>query len=229
MGPSVVCPVLCVAIALTRSSANSPVPTDASMGSAVSDDLPPFATLTTDEDRERKAERSSPGTYNVIVNPDSFQHLPEYSEDAEVKRERLSPLRRGSVSASLASSLGRDSVVEGIPVPGDPNIVVLPRFEDIARRGTFSSKDPLSPSTQLSKVKSEDSMASMNPPLPPAMIDETPSTTTIDSRYLTQFRHVVWKQLVPAELDQVDGMDSSSFDFMELAAQSFPPVRRRFP
>jgi hypothetical protein len=90
----------------------SPVPTDGSNGSTT-DELGAFASLTTDEDRERKAECASPGTYNVVVNPSSFKHLPEYSDDLKT----LSPPQEPISS-----------------VPGDPNIVVLRQFEDINRR-----------------------------------------------------------------------------------------------
>src|ERR1700754_2724477 len=99
---------------IKRPSANSPALTETSPTSVPLDDLPPFATLTTDEDREKKAERSSPGTYNVVVNQDSFQHLPEYTDDPEVKRELLSPMRRGSLATSLGSSLSREAAVEGL-------------------------------------------------------------------------------------------------------------------
>lgn len=204
---------------------NSPAMTEASTGSAVVDDLPPFASLTTDEDREKKAERSSPGTYNVVVNQDSFQHLPEYNDDPELKKELLSPLRRGSIATSLASSAGRDSAAEGVAVPGDPNIVVLPRFEDAARRGTFSSKDPrspISPSTKHAFIKSED-------PDEAVITNELDPINNVgrmgqDARYLRQFRHVVWKQLVPAEPDQRDGMMRSSVNVLEAAANIFPPL-----
>lgn len=52
---------------------------------STADNLGPFATLTSDEERELKAEHASPGTYNVVVNPDSFQHLPEYNDDSDAK------------------------------------------------------------------------------------------------------------------------------------------------
>lgn len=204
---------------------NSPALTENSTSSAPLDDLPPFATLTTDEDREKKAERSSPGTYNVVVNQDSFQHLPEYSDDPEIKRELLSPMRRGSQATSLGSSLSREAAVEGVPVPGDPNIVVLPKFEDITRRGTFSTnqaRSPISPTVKQTIIKIED--------LEEAVILEEPEvlagSSRIDqeARYFQQFRQVVWKQLVPAELDQRDGMVRSSADILEAAATTFPPL-----
>ena len=191
-------------------TASSPVLTEASTGSAPFDDLPPFAQLFNDEDREKKAERSSPGTYHVIVNPDSFQHMPEYSDDDAIKRDRLSPFRRGSIATSLASSLGKESSAESI-IPPDPNIVVLPKFEDVARRQT--GKEPLSPN--LRRIKTEEDDAEK---LSEAEMEAS------EERYIRQFREAVWRQLVPAEIDQLNGMEHSSAFIVENEAQFFPPV-----
>jgi hypothetical protein len=199
--------------------------TETSTGSGTVDDLPPFAALVTDEEREKKAELSSPGTYNVVVNQDSFQHLPEYTDDPEIKRERLSPLRRGSIAHSLASSHGRDIAIEGVPVPGDPNIVLLPRFEDVARRATFSSmKDPRSPifaSGRDGIIKSEDTDEVFFTEEPAPMTDG--EGIGPDGRYLQQFRKTVWKQLVPAEQGLDESMHSC-VNVLEAEAMNFPPV-----
>lgn len=205
-------------------SATSPSMTEASTGSVAADDLPPFALLTTDEDREKKAERSSAGTYNVVVNQESFQHLPEYNDDAESRKEFLSPLRRGSVATSLTSSLGRDSSTDTKPSREDPNVIVLSRFEDISRRGTFSSnnpRSPLSPTAKHTIIKDEDPEEAIMTE-EPDLIDTRDSSQ--DAKYLDQIRHVVWKQLVPAEPDQRDGMVRSSVNVLEAAANVFAPV-----
>lgn len=163
----------------------------------------------TDEDRERKAEASLPGTFNVIVNPESFQHLAEYSpDDSDSRRNGILPLRRPSIAASLASSFGRDSMLEAIPVPGDPNIVILPRFEDLSRRSTRELKSPTSPTVTSTR--------------PQIKREESDSTFTIRGPEITtlrRFRDVVWKQLIPPE----HGPDSSIVLLDEAAAQ-FPPV-----
>lgn len=164
--------------------------------------------MLTDEDRERKAEASLPGTFNVIVNPESFQHLAEYSPDDDSKKP--GPLRRPSIAASLASSFGRDSVNEGIPLPGDPNIVILPRFEDLSRRSTREMKSPTSPTiSNRVHIKQEESIGM------PALAIRSPEFTT-----LQRFRDVVWTQLIPPE----HGPDSSIILLDEAAAQ-FQPVR----
>ncbi|OAL19112.1 hypothetical protein AYO22_10060 [Fonsecaea multimorphosa] len=211
--------------------ANSPALTENSPGSAEVDDLPPFASLTTDEEREKKAGRSSPGTYNVVVNPESFQHLPEYNDEAEIKRELLPPLRRDSVATSLGSSLGREPGVEAIPVSGDPNVVVLPRFQDVKRRSTFSSnraRSPISPTGRHALVKDEATIK-VEDQEEAVLSEESDSVTESsgvgqEARYLRQFRQVVWKHLVPAEPDQRDGMARSSVHILEHAANGFPPL-----
>lgn len=201
---------------------DSPAMTETSAGSAVVDDLPPFASLTTDEDREKKAERSSPGTYNVVVNQDSFHHLPEYNDDPEGKRELLlSSLRRCSIATSLASSASR---IEGAAVLGDSNIVVLPRFEDVVRRRTFSAKGsrlPISPTAKKAVVKGEE-QDEVTTDEELRSVNDADSIGQ-DSKYLIQFRHVVWRQLVPAEPDRRDGMVRSSINLLEAAANGFPP------
>lgn len=209
------------------SPASSPHQTDGG-AAAPADDLPPFATLTTDEDRERKAERMSPGTYNVVVNPESFQHMPEYSEDPDIKSSRLSPLRRGSLATSLASSLGKESPLDGASASGDPNIVVLPRFEDTARRATSQWRDPRSPTSLLlpGKIKIEEQDSPADVTMMRRTIISHPVHEEQDSRYLEQFRNVVWKQLVQAEPGSTatNPNPSSSADVMEQVAAQFPPV-----
>jgi hypothetical protein len=126
-----------------------------------------------------------------------------------VKREMLSPLRRGSIAASLASSFGKESSFDAIAVMGDPNTVVLPRFEDVGKR-----KDPKSPSSPvLRRIKTEDEEALES------------ETETSDEKYLMHFRKTVWKQLVPVDLDQIDGVERSSCSIIETEAQYFAPVR----
>ncbi|KIV95341.1 hypothetical protein, variant 1 [Exophiala mesophila] len=205
---------------------NSPAMTETSNTSTTAvDDLPPFASLTTDEEREKKAEKSSPGTYNVVVNQDSFQHLPEYGDDSEVKKEFLSPLRRGSVATSLSSGIGRDQTSESAAASTDPNIVVLPRFEDVARRTTFGStvsRPHLSPLLKQNSFKLESSEEAAITEEPEKM--DTTQSTSQEAIYSRQFRHVVWKQLVPAELGQLDGMLGSSVHLLEAAAATFTPL-----
>lgn len=68
----------------------------------LSDHLPDFSVLTSDEDRERKAVVHKPGTFGVVVTPDSFRDLPEY---ATVGRSSSFRSRRGG-SGRPGSEIG---------------------------------------------------------------------------------------------------------------------------
>lgn len=83
--------------------------------------MPPFASLSNDEERERKAAHQPPGTYNVLVNPDSFANLPDYQQDSDTSLGS-SPVRPTSTLHDFASSVR--------PLAHDPNWVLLDRFEE---------------------------------------------------------------------------------------------------
>ncbi|KAI5268205.1 hypothetical protein E4T47_07806 [Aureobasidium subglaciale] len=72
--------------------------------------LPPFTELSNEDERERKALTQPPGTFNVILTPDSFCQLPEYG--GLIRRYR---------SGSGSSRYGFSE---------DPNLIVLSEFED---------------------------------------------------------------------------------------------------
>ena len=96
---------------------------------AEDDLLPPFSTLTNDEDREKKAEYRAPGTYNIVVNPSSFVDLEEYREFLDDVKPNLgsmlknSPQRQQSLDSVQSRSSGED-------FSDDPDIVILSKFED---------------------------------------------------------------------------------------------------
>jgi hypothetical protein len=207
------------------------------------DDLPPFATLTTDEERERKAETTSPGTYNVVVNPESFQHLPEYTDDPDVKSVRLSPLRRGSLAASMASSQGREPLVDsaqqfdGVPYHSDdPDVVILRRFEDATRRATLQLKDSRSPtSPQIPTTVSEVSAPMVDghaEPDPTHSLMQRAAEGGRDSNLLHHFRSHIWRQLAQVESECMAQASahatSSGVEVLEHAARFFPPVCSHF-
>ncbi len=74
--------------------------------------LPTFASLTMDMGRELKAECVSPGTYFVIVTPDSFNN-----DDADRSQSKKGPLVSSKVQTTM-----------------DPNLVFLHCFEDTVLR-----------------------------------------------------------------------------------------------
>lgn len=162
--------------------------------------------LTTDEERERKAEASAPGTFNVIMNPTSFQHLPEYAESFSFGRAGFSTLQRESM-ATPTDSLGSGSATDSITVAGDANLVILSRFEDPTRRPVRDLRLPVSPiNFHPPFVKCEES------PI-------VPETRSPEVTALQRFRDVVWKQLIPPDYDR-----DSSITLLDEAARQFPPV-----
>jgi hypothetical protein len=102
------------------------------------DSLPPFSALTTDEEREMKAEFRTPGIYFVVANPRSFECLPEY--------RHLSISGANPTQANLQFSYSQqDKGPAGVPsgsiitVSEDSNTVILKFFEDPAGEGRYHS------------------------------------------------------------------------------------------
>lgn len=196
------------------------------------DSLPAFALLTSDEERERKAETSSPGTYHVIVVPESFSSLPEYAGDPadHVKSDSSSSVTDGSTSRA-----NPDSVLSH-----DPNVVILKAFEDVARRSSSTGRTSrISPTSEISDPFCSLSLSPIlaNLPSPIKVEDDNMSFLnpyleqhSHDTALFAHFRHVVWKQLFPHDRGQDDshGLESSgmtlSADFLEREAAHFPPV-----
>ena len=88
--------------------------------------------LTSDEDRERKAEHKIPGTYHVVANPDSFSSLEEYQDSPGdelnlAARSRTASRRRRN-SPSRAHVETRQDVFE------DSDTVILGNFEENVRK-----------------------------------------------------------------------------------------------
>ena len=102
------------------------------MRDAADDLLPPFSSLTNDEDREKKAEYRAPGTYNIVVNPSSFTSLEEYRDFLEdtIPNPRSilkgGPQRQQSMDSDQSWSSNED-------FSHDPDIVILSKFEDDVR------------------------------------------------------------------------------------------------
>ena len=105
------------------------------MCQAQEDLLPPFSTLTNDEDREKKAEFRKPGSYHLVVNPSSFADFDEYKNS---RRGCNSPKgikseRRGSEHdhrfSNRQTQFGEPQA-DNFNEFNDPDIVILKIFED---------------------------------------------------------------------------------------------------
>ncbi|KAJ5973984.1 hypothetical protein N7481_011194 [Penicillium waksmanii] len=203
--------------------------------------LPVFALLTSDEDREKKAEGSSPGTFHVVVTPDSFSNLPEYSDDGERSRSNGAPESVSSVATSPISGIVKS---EGTGIIGeDPNVVILKTFEDTTRRSSSTGRmAQISPTSEISDPFCSLSLSPILDSLPSPVIFDNDQPSFIvescldqhqpsqDSTLFAHFRHVVWKQLFPHDRGQDDsfGLETHgltlSVDFLEREAAHFPPL-----
>lgn len=182
------------------------------------DDLPAFATLTNDEDRERKAETTLPGTYSVVVTPKSFADLPEYAStaNAQTARRQTSDRPRASTVSSTGSSKKSRS---------DPNVVVLDRFEE-----SSPSMSLQLPGRQSSLPETMQHMSlSITPSSTTSSQPNTPIThvTAAESRLILHFRQYIVARLVPEDINPVGSnlTPGSMRDIFEVEAAKFQPVR----
>lgn len=201
--------------------------------------MPPFASLETDEEREEKAKSQSPGTYHVVVNPDSFSHLPEYNEDpGESSMSRSPEMRRDSIALSTVSSAGPGALTEtgSTFLVEDENTVIVRRFDDTSRRGTLSSRD----------IKAFESLMAARPrshtESPPIKSEPADGVTgdfsfgniaagdDRDSTLLSRFRSHVVQQIVEFQNEQqsslVQSVGMPGTEIFEEAATFSTPVRQ---
>ena len=100
--------------------------------------LPPFSTLTNDEDREKKAEFREPGTYHLVVNPLSFAGFDEYKINGHDRNSPKSttaeePESEHSNQLSNEHTQHHESssdAFDDTQIPNDQDIVILKVFED---------------------------------------------------------------------------------------------------
>ena len=121
------------------------------------DTLPPFFKLTNDDDREEKAEYQEVGTYNVILNPESFADFEEYKDYHEPLRPLIAkhPNSVHSGTASTDRDPGSDISNTGnnTYASDDPDTVILRVFEDDTNKTSSpkSTSTPARTSTDLSR------------------------------------------------------------------------------
>lgn len=122
-------------IANTNSGIASVPEPDFELDSTVEDVLPAFGSLTTDEERERKAQ-SAPkkGTYVVVANPMSFWSLPEYRDNDSMSVSTRFPGRHDPFDTPFTNQS-----VSGFTEDDDPDVVILKKFEDTTRKGSAAS------------------------------------------------------------------------------------------
>ncbi|KAL9608508.1 MAG: hypothetical protein Q9167_006673 [Letrouitia subvulpina] len=113
------------------------------------DFLPPFGQLTNDDEREKKAEFRPPGSYNVIVTPESFAELDEYRASNEDTKSPASAGHKRTRSQLNCPPISEDERSQSNNIPmRDPQMVVLRVFED----NTKKMSTPSSPNSRLGPV-----------------------------------------------------------------------------
>jgi hypothetical protein len=183
--------------------------------------LPAFATLTNDEDRERKAETNLPGTYSVVVTPKSFADLPEYAIAGESSARGQTSGRQQTRTGSGSSNRTRS----------DPNVIVLDRFEDLSP--TTSLTSPLVPANRQGNLPETLQHMSLSVPSVSSTSSQSNSPVTYhppaEGRLVSHFRRYVVTRLVPKNIEDNYGVGSAPIrDIFEDEATRFPPVRSIF-
>lgn len=164
-----------------------------------SDDfLPSFELLTSDEDRERKAEASVPGTYHVVVIPESFAHLPEYTGGIPEKDSG----DQGPCPIFFNGETSKSCIATA---EADPNVVVLSAFRDARRQSPINRKcsgQPLESDPRSSPIRTPSTASSTQV----IALENQQGWLKPESRddiLLRHFRDVVWVHLVP-EMAMID-------------------------
>lgn len=206
------------------SPSNSPVPRY--------DDMPSFSVLQTDDERERKAETQRPGTFGVVVTPESFSDLPEYSNTTSPSSRRMSLQSQSSLAAYVgrtSSSLSRTSTQH------DPNTVVLDRFEE-SSAGSGSPFASLPPERRPSLPESMYYLAlTTSPPAPvplpaPAIVptlSSSPHPSTAGNPLVSRFQQYIVHRLCQPQLSGTPSgvlLPGSTKDMFEIESRRFPPV-----
>ena len=195
-----------------------------------SDELPEFACLASDEDRERKAEAHKPGTFGVVVTPESFFDLPEYAASVPHASRRTSGASYGSASSARGSYRSPRPGVNRAATFSDPNTIVLDRFEDSptlsptgfprpdeGRRGSFP--EGLQHLTITTSALSSGA----------ATAPQTPTFRGADDHLLAHFKQYIVPRLAQPQPHQVAaGLGvipaSTARNALELEAHRFRPL-----
>lgn len=195
------------------------------------DFLPPFSTLTNDEDRERKAEFRPPGSYNVIVTPSSLAQLEEYKANQDEEKTSPTDLPSPDLEANVITFK-------------DPDTVMLRVFEDNSKRlsspGPPSSRFGISSASTITNPSSGfgfqrtdmfmlPSQTSPPPPQPPAPTFEIKPQDLRDWSLICHYRNILSQHLFQVHRGSMTPPlaqgASSTQELFERTVATFPPVR----
>lgn len=188
------------------------------------DELPSFAELTNDEDRERRAETRAPGTYNVIVNPESFARLPEYGIPGTNHPRRTSA--QSAQSSFDSRSTSSEAIRDRRPAD-DPDIVVLSKFEDAPLPtpsfSAFESDRRTSLPENLQRL--EITVSPRSSSLPSSRGDLGGENGMGDERLLVHYLSFIAKRLLPFGRDLYLEASLGQEDPIIAESRTFPPLR----
>jgi len=198
---------------------------------ATDDLLLPFALLTNDEDRERKAEYRAPGTYNVIATLESFANLKEYRGDKNmVVRNRVETLDDILADQQRANSL--KSRKSSADMSEDPDILILNEFEDNIRRipasGSLSAQSRTHGTSSSPVISSEAITQHTDSPDHEAQSIDISTLDGEDARLVSYYRDFICRQVVQVHNDSLGCPQNtgrrSVQEILETEATRFPPV-----
>ena len=196
------------------------------------DTLPPFSQLTNDEERERKAEFRTPGTYHIIVNPSSFETPESPGEDEGT--DEVGPLESYSPTDSRRCSTFTTKAPRKDSYEG-PDTMILGSFEDSVR--CIPNLGLLSPTPAISNTPS---MTSRSPLAYPQSIEliryHSEPRSLMDMMHVQSSDHHIvafYNNFVRRQLNQVhrdtlgsyaQSGDRSVVEVLDQKATSFIPL-----
>ena len=198
---------------------------------AADDLLLPFALLTNDEDREKKAEYRAPGTYNVVATLESFANLKEYRGDNNmVVKNRSATLDDILADQQRANSLG--SRKSSADISTDPDVLFLDEFEDNTRRipasGSLSVQSRTHGTTPSPVVSSGSISYRTDSPNRNTQLTDISNLDGEDARLISYYRDFVCRHVVQVHNDSLGSPRNTGTrsvqDILETEAARFPPV-----
>ncbi|MCJ1245111.1 hypothetical protein MMC30_002312 [Trapelia coarctata] len=210
--------------------------------------LPSFTSLTNEDDWQKKAGHQPPGTFYVVANPESFQHLEEYRQ---VRSDQdLRPLTRfGEPERGPQTPVGGTlqtpitfQAEEGYRARAntaiDPKTIVLGTFEEDLQRtphwglvsppsahpGRINTLMAQSPDlTTFTRGLDDLSVSAVQPLQNPPPVATGPTEQEI--RLLLHYRTFVSRHIVQIRRDHTREGSLPGTDVFEQEASTFPPLK----
>lgn len=171
--------------------------------------LPPFSALPDDSYREQKALTRAPGTFNVVLTPNSFARLPEYAAKSKKSRNNSSNSWHES---NLRNDDDRD----------DPDIIILSEFENTpyVKLTPANSDHPLFMDSSKANVLFQVSY------IPEIQRDFTNYGTRGEenTKHLTLYKNSILKRILPLGTKFNLNLGAGNEDVVIAMAKNFPPL-----